>query len=53
MELEIKKAGLEHQFELLKLYKRVADAPDAIIRNGNEINDDCKLPLKPDCLKVE
>jgi putative acetyltransferase len=40
MELEIKKATLGHKSELLKLYRKVADVPDGIIRNGNEINDD-------------
>lgn len=40
MELEIKKAELNHKSELLNLYRRVADISDGIIRNGNEINDD-------------
>lgn len=39
MEFKIQKAELKHKVELLKLYKRVAEISDGIIRNQYEINE--------------
>ncbi|MEW7279001.1 GNAT family N-acetyltransferase [Aquimarina sp. 2201CG1-2-11] len=40
MKFEIKKAESKHKYELLQLYREVAEISDGIIRNKDEINEE-------------
>lgn len=40
MKINIRKAEIKHKLELLKLYRKVAEISDGIIRNENEIDEE-------------